>query len=185
MYKDRWLDQILKRICLALCSIPTFWIGIVFLMFFSVMLGWFLAWRFQQAFPARKLPYGEIASFDITCTQLSLLSLPTSLHTGEDRCTGSDYVLFAKARGDSPMRCLCRHGLRNTMMPAITCSLRPSANSSAGLSLQKMSFPILDWGLRLRPRPYSLMCHYCWELHSLAHYLYLPEICWPIFFMAS
>ena len=54
---------------------------------------------------------------------LSLLSFANiALHTREKLidALGSDYVLFAKARGDSPMRCLCRHGLRNTMMPAIT-----------------------------------------------------------------
>ena len=30
IFNGRWLDKILKKICLIMCSIPTFWIGIVF-----------------------------------------------------------------------------------------------------------------------------------------------------------
>jgi peptide/nickel transport system permease protein len=125
MYKDRWLDQILKRICLALCSIPTFWIGIVFLMFFSVMLGWFpLGMAVPAGVPSEEVTiWQKLHHLILPALTLSLLSFANiALHTREKLidALGSDYVLFAKARGDSPMRCLCRHGLRNTMMPAIT-----------------------------------------------------------------
>lgn len=41
IFNGKWIDKILKKVCLIMCSIPTFWIGIVFLMLFSVQLGWF------------------------------------------------------------------------------------------------------------------------------------------------
>lgn len=41
VWNGKWPDKILKKVCLIMCSIPTFWIGIVFLMIFSVQLGWF------------------------------------------------------------------------------------------------------------------------------------------------
>lgn len=41
IFHGKWQDKILKKLCLTMCSIPTFWIGIVFLMLFSVKLGWF------------------------------------------------------------------------------------------------------------------------------------------------
>jgi peptide/nickel transport system permease protein len=125
IYKERWIDQVLKRICLTLCSIPTFWIGIVFLMFFSVMLGWFpLGMAVPAGVPSEEVTiWQKLHHLILPALTLSLLSFANiALHTREKLidALGSDYVLFAKARGDSPMRCLCRHGLRNTMMPAIT-----------------------------------------------------------------
>lgn len=125
IYKERLFDQLLKRLCLTLCSIPTFWIGIVFLIFFAVMLGWF---PLGMAVPAG-VPSDEVTIWQrlhhiiLPAFTLSLLSFANvALHTREKLidALSSDYVLFARARGYSPMRCFLRHGLRNTMIPAIT-----------------------------------------------------------------
>ena len=54
---------------------------------------------------------------------LSFLSFANvALHTREKLVDvlESDYVLFAKARGESKWSILKRHGLRNIMLPAIT-----------------------------------------------------------------
>ncbi len=125
IYKERLFDQLLKRLCLTLCSIPTFWIGIVFLIFFAVMLRWF---PLGMAVPAG-VPSDEVTIWQrlhhiiLPAFTLSLLSFANvALHTREKLidALGSDYVLFARARGDSPMRCFLRHGLRNTLIPAMT-----------------------------------------------------------------
>ena len=41
MFQDKWPDQILKKICYLLSSVPTFWLGLLFLLIFAVQLGWF------------------------------------------------------------------------------------------------------------------------------------------------
>ena len=41
MTRDRLPDRILKKLCYILSSVPTFWLGLVFLLVFSVGLGWF------------------------------------------------------------------------------------------------------------------------------------------------
>ena len=41
LYRDRWPDQILQKICYLLSSVPTFWLGLVLLLIFAVTLGWF------------------------------------------------------------------------------------------------------------------------------------------------
>ena len=41
MYRERWPDRLLKKVCYILSSVPTFWLGLVFLLVFSVWLGWF------------------------------------------------------------------------------------------------------------------------------------------------
>lgn len=125
VYKERWIDQILKRLCLTLCSIPTFWIGIVFLMFFSVMLGWFpLGMAVPAGVPSDQVTvWQRLHHIILPALTLSLLSFANvALHTREKLidAMGSDYVLFARARGDSSLQVLFRHGVRNTMIPAIT-----------------------------------------------------------------
>ncbi|MFR3881498.1 MAG: ABC transporter permease [Lachnospiraceae bacterium] len=126
IFNGKWPDRILKKLCLIMCSIPTFWIGIVFLMMvFSVKLGWFPM--------GMSVPQG-VAAEDVTILQrihhlilpaltLSFLSFANvALHTREKLVDvlESDYVLFAKARGESRWSILKNHGFRNIMLPAVT-----------------------------------------------------------------
>ena len=41
MFQEKWPDKILKKICYLLSSVPTFWLGLLFLLIFAVQLGWF------------------------------------------------------------------------------------------------------------------------------------------------
>jgi peptide/nickel transport system permease protein len=125
MFRGRALDRIVKRLCLIMCSIPTFWIGLVFLIVFSVWLGLF---PFGMAVPV------GVNSADVTIWQrlhhlmlpaftLSFLSFANvALHTREKLIDvlESDYVLFARARGEGAGSVLRRHGLRNILLPALT-----------------------------------------------------------------
>lgn len=125
MFNGRWPDRILKKICLIMCSIPTFWIGIVFLMFFSVFLGWFpMGMSVPAGVPADEVTiFQRIHHLVLPALTLSFLSFANvALHTREKLVDvlESDYVLFAKARGESRWSVLKRHGLRNIMLPAIT-----------------------------------------------------------------
>ena len=125
MFNGKWLDKILKKICLIMCSIPTFWIGIVFLMVFSVMLGWFpMGMSVPQGVPADEVTLLQrIHHLILPALTLSFLSFANvALHTREKLVDvlESDYVLFAKARGGSSWSVLRRHGLRNILLPAVT-----------------------------------------------------------------
>lgn len=125
IWRGRWIDGILKRICLILASTPTFWLGLIFLMVFSVWLGWF-----PIGFSS---PIG-MANADVSIWQrlhhlalpaltLSLISFASvALHTRQKLVDvlGSDYVLFARARGDRTWTIMGRHGFRNTLLPAVT-----------------------------------------------------------------
>ncbi|MBQ7895495.1 MAG: ABC transporter permease, partial [Oscillospiraceae bacterium] len=41
MWQDRLPDKIIKKLCYILSSVPTFWLGLIFLLVFAVWLGWF------------------------------------------------------------------------------------------------------------------------------------------------
>jgi len=137
MNSGRVIDRIIKRLCLIMCSVPTFWIGIIFLMVFSVWLGWFPF--------GLSVPIG-VASEDVTIWQrlhhlilpaltLSFLSFANvALHTREKLVDvlGSEYVLFAKARGESNLSILRRHGIRNILMPSVTLQFASFAELFGG-----------------------------------------------------
>lgn len=121
----KWPDKILKKLCLTMCSIPTFWIGIVFLMLFSVQLGWFpMGMSVPKGLPADQVTiWQRIHHLILPALTLSFLSFANiALHTREKLVDvlESDYVLFARARGESRFQVLRRHGLRNILLPAVT-----------------------------------------------------------------
>lgn len=144
-WRDQWPDRILKRLCIVLCSTPTFWLGLLFLLVFSVALGWF-----PVGFSA---PIG-VASGDVTLGQrIHHLVLPAvtlsfasfgsiALHTRQKLCDvlESDYVLFARARGESTWSILRRHGLRGILAPAVTLQFASFAELFGGSVLAENVF---------------------------------------------
>ena len=40
-YQGKWLDRVIRWFSYLQISVPTFWIGLIFLLVFSVQLGWF------------------------------------------------------------------------------------------------------------------------------------------------
>jgi peptide/nickel transport system permease protein len=123
--RGRWPDSIIKRVCLIMCSIPTFWIGLVFLAFFSSILGWFpFGLAVPPGVPSDAVTLGQrIHHLILPAATLSFLSFANlALHTREKLVDvfDSDYALFARARGESDWKILFRHGIRNALIPAVT-----------------------------------------------------------------
>lgn len=145
MYHDRIPDKILKKICYVLSSVPTFWLGLILLLIFSVWLGWF-----PIGFSS---PIG-VTSGNVTIRQklhhlilpaftLSLMSFSNiALHTRQKLIDvlNSEYVLFARARGEGKWTILRRHGLRNILLPALTLQFASFAELFGGSVLAENVF---------------------------------------------
>lgn len=137
MFRDKWPDKILKKVCYLLSSVPTFWLGLLFLLVFAVQLGWF-----PIGFSS---PIG-VREEDITLTQrlhhlflpaltLSLMSFANiALHTRQKLIDimNSEYCLFACARGEGKWMILRRHGFRNILLPALTLQFTSFAELFGG-----------------------------------------------------
>ena len=137
MFRDRWPDKILKKICYLLSSVPTFWLGLLFLLIFAVRLRWF-----PIGFSS---PIGTLASEVTLWDKLHHLFLPAvtlsfmsfsniALHTRQKLIDvlNSEYVLFARARGEGSWSILRRHGLRNILLPALTLQFASFAELFGG-----------------------------------------------------
>ena len=137
MKKDGIVDRMVKKICYILSSVPPFWLGLIFLLVFAVELKWF-----PLGFST---PIGMLDE-DVTIWQrlhhlflpaltLSLMSFANiALHTRQKLIDvlESEYVLFARARGESEFSILRRHGLRNIILPAITLQFASFAELFGG-----------------------------------------------------
>ena len=137
MFRDQWPDRILKKICYLLSSVPTFWLGLLFLLIFAVQLGWFpvgfsspIGVRTEDITLAQRLHHLVLPAFT-----LSLMSFANiALHTRQKLIDilNSEYCLFARARGEGKWTILRRHGLRNILLPALTLQFTSFAELFGG-----------------------------------------------------
>ena len=142
------LDRVVRSYCFLLASTPMFWLGLLILMVFAVQLGWFPI--------GFSVPIG-VSAADVTLADavhhlvLPALTLSVTgvaniaLHTREKvvDVLESDYVRFARARGESELSVIVHHGLRNVALPAVTlqCAFVSEIFGGSVLVEQVFSYP--------------------------------------------
>jgi peptide/nickel transport system permease protein len=148
MKRGTWIDKIIKTYCYTLAATPTFWLALVLLMVFSVYLGWFpiglsvpigvtadnvtfLDWLHRLILPA------------LTLSLLGVAQIAMFTREKLKEVLSSDYVLFAKARGEKGLNLVLRHGVRNVALPAITLQFLGFSELFGGAVLveQVFSYP--------------------------------------------
>jgi peptide/nickel transport system permease protein len=109
-------------------SLPTFWVGLMFIMCFSVILGWLPAggrgqtveflgaqWSFLTWDGLRHM---VLPALNLSLFKISLVIRLTC--AGVREIVPLDYIKFARAKGLSPARIVCVHILRNILIPLVT-----------------------------------------------------------------
>ena len=147
-FRGRWPDRLVRGGCFVLSGTPSFWLAILLLMLFSVRLGWLpiglsvpIGTEPAQAGALDRLHHAVLPALT-----LSLTGIPhIALHTREKMLDvlESDYVLFARARGESPRTIVLRHGLRNAALPGLTLQFASIGEIIGGSVLveQVFSYP--------------------------------------------
>lgn len=148
MKQGTWVDKWIKWYCLTLASTPTFWLGLVLLIVFAANLGWFPI--------GLGVPAGVLAEYVTLGDRIRHLVLPAmtlgilgvanvALHTRQKLLDvlSSEYVLFARARGEDGFKLFWRHGLRNIALPAVTLQFTSFSELFGGavLAEQVFSYP--------------------------------------------
>lgn len=137
MHQDKWADKIIKKCCYILSSVPAFWLGLVFLLVFCVWLKWFpIGFSTPIGVRSEEVTFGQrMHHLILPAFTLSLMSFSNiALHTRQKLIDvlSSEYVLFARARGEGKWTILCRHGLRNILFPALTLQFTSFAELFGG-----------------------------------------------------
>lgn len=106
------IDRLIMSGALLGQSLPTFWIGIVVILVFSVRLHWLPA-SGTGGWTHYILPAITLASFSIArVARLVRSSMLDVLHR--------DYIRTARAKGLSDQRVIGGHALRNALIPVVT-----------------------------------------------------------------
>lgn len=148
VFRGTWVDKLIKGYSLLIASTPVFWLALLLLLIFAVWLkvlpiglsvpigmeaaGVTFLDRFQHAI---------LPAVTLSITGISNITL----HTREKMIDvmESDYVLFARARGESEKSIVLRHGLRNILLPAMTLQFASISEIIGGSVLveQVFSYP--------------------------------------------
>lgn len=145
MHEGGHFDRFTKAFCLMLQSAPPFWLGLLILSLFAVRLGWF---PLGMAAPMGKLSsevtFGDrlyhliLPVFTLTIVSISHITLFTRQKLIE--IMNSDYVLFARARGETQKQMIDRHVMRNIALPAITVQFASFSELFGGMALAETVF---------------------------------------------
>ncbi|MDN4079439.1 ABC transporter permease [Paenibacillus polymyxa] len=112
LYRNRWIDSASRVFALIGSSIPSFWLGLLFIEWFAVKL--------------RILPsMGDGTIFHLILPSLTLGLAMAAVYVRMIRASliessGQDFIKAAQARGISPVRIFFRHMFRHSLVPLIT-----------------------------------------------------------------
>lgn len=148
VFRDSWVDRVVKGYCFLLASVPTFWLALVFLVVFSVWLGWFpFGFSVPIGVAAADVTFADaLHHMVLPALTLSVVGVANiALHTREKTIDvmGSAYVRSAFAQGLTRAQVVRRHGLRNLVLPALTLQFASISEIFGGSVLveQVFSYP--------------------------------------------
>lgn len=108
-------------------AIPTFWLGLVLILFFSIQLNWFPTSGFIDPFLISAPWYEKLmnVSWHIVLPLLTIIIGGIAGLTRYNRFSvlqilNQDYIKAARARGLSEKRILFKHSFKNAALPVIT-----------------------------------------------------------------
>jgi peptide/nickel transport system permease protein len=126
--RSSWSSQLLLAVSLIGVSLPTFLIGILLILVFSVQLGWLpsfgrgetvaLGWWSTGFLTASGLKALILPSITLGLFQMTLIQRLVRSEMLEVLRT--DYIRFARARGLTDRAVHFGHALKNTLVPVIT-----------------------------------------------------------------
>lgn len=145
MKEGTWIDKVIKGYCFTLASTPAFWLGLVLLMIFSVWLGWLpIGLSTPAGILAEEVTLLErLRHLILPAITLSIVGVPgIALHTRQKlvEVLNSEYVRFARAKGEQGFKLLWNHGLRNISLPAISVHFATFGELFGGAVLAEQIF---------------------------------------------
>lgn len=147
-YQGGMLDRMIKNFSFIVASIPSFWLALLLLMLFGVWLRWFpiglsvpIGIEQESVSFLDRIYHAILPTITLSITGISHITL----HTREKmiEVMESDYVLFAKARGERKGQIIKHHGIRNIILPAMTLQFASISEIIGGSVLveQVFSYP--------------------------------------------
>ncbi|TIH17129.1 ABC transporter permease [Marinifilum sp. JC120] len=125
---DTLLGRSIMRFSILGFSLPTFWVGLMFIIIFSVYLGWLPSGGRGETVellgvPVSFLSWDGIRHLILPAMNLALFKTSLAIRlsrAGVQENIQMDYVKFARAKGLTNTRIIGLHVMKNIMIPVIT-----------------------------------------------------------------
>ena len=145
-------DRLLSTGSLALYAMPSFWLGLVLIVVFSVRLRWFPTAGIETVASgkegvSRALDIARHLALPIASLALIYLALfLRMMRAGMAEAWRQDYALAARARGLGHLRIALRHVARNALLPLVTMLGLQAASMLGGSVVIESVFAIPGFG---------------------------------------
>ncbi|WP_127144317.1 ABC transporter permease [Pelagibacterium montanilacus] len=140
------IDYTVSLIGLGGLSIPSFWLGIMLILFFAVSLGWLPSGgyvRFSES-PIDNLRYTLLPSIVLGTAAAAIVMRHT--RSSMIAVLKQDFVRTARAKGLKENIVVVRHALRNGLIPVVTTSTLHLGELLSGAVLTEQVFGIPGFG---------------------------------------
>ena len=144
--RGRTIDIIIVTTATVLLSIPAFWLGLMFMLFFGLKLGWAPVIGFVpfSEDPVAALSYMVLPVIVLALAELGVLT--RMMRASAIEVLGLDYVLHARAKGLDDDRVLSRHVFPNAFAPTLTLTGLLLANLLGGIAVIETVFTLPGLG---------------------------------------
>lgn len=113
LFKDSWIDSLLKFISTLLLTVPGFWLALFLITLFAEQLGWLPTSGLDRGWQSLVLPAFALAAGNIGSTsRITRGNIAAQL--------GEQYIVVANAKGLSQRAVVIGHAFRNSLIPIIT-----------------------------------------------------------------
>lgn len=110
---NTWFDHVFMFIALIGLSIPSFWQGLIFILAFSIELGWLPATYNAENYASLIMPAVVLGT-------LLMASVARMTRSSTLEVINEDYILTARSKGLSSKRVILRHAVPNALIPIVT-----------------------------------------------------------------
>ena len=134
-----WMDTILVGTAMVGVSMPSFWLGLILILVFSVQL---------QIFPSSGLEDGWLSWVmpAITIGYISAASIFRMTRSSMLEVIRQDYIRTARAKGQKETKVITKHALKNAVIPIVTMDGRRFGSALGGSVITEQVFSIPGLG---------------------------------------
>ena len=156
---DTWIGKTIMAVSILGFSLPTFWVGLVLVMFFAVQLGWLPSSGRGASAELFGVPFSfmtldGLGHLLLPALNLALFKLALIIRmtrAGTQEALLQDYVKYARAKGLSAGRIIGVHVLRNIMIPIVT-GIGLEFGSTIAFAIVTESIEVIDLAV-VSPEP--------------------------------
>lgn len=119
-WRGSFFDQAATTVAMFAASVPSFWLGLLFIQFFAVHLGWFATSGYGGPGTTllERLHHLVLPAFALGLVSSALITRFTRASMLD--VLNDDYVRTARSKGMSEWRVVLKHALKNALIPILT-----------------------------------------------------------------